>query len=129
MIPLKEELRNASDYVELENIRFDGNITLIIESDFTVQNVLVPKFSIQLLCENAIKHGMIDTKTPLQLRFSVSKMRRFHQSFHNGKAITKSTFGIGLTNLQERLQHLVEGQITITSYDPPNLSYHFKGTL
>ena len=133
MIPLKEELHNASDYVELENIRYDGNITLIIESDFTVQNVLVPKFSIQLLCENAIKHGMIDTKTPFTITIQCFKNETVSLKVsNNGKAITKSTFGIGLTNLQERLQYLVEGQITITSYDPPTylitLKEHYENS-
>ncbi len=81
---------------------------LIIESDFIVQNVLVPKFSIQLLCENAIKHGMIDTKTPFTITIQCFKNETVSLKVsNNGKAITKSTFGIGLTNLQERLQYLV----------------------
>lgn len=120
LISLTQELHNVSDYIDLENIRFSGNISLTIESDATIQKVLVPKFSIQLLCENAIKHGMIDPKTPfaITIRCFISETISLEVS-NNGRAITQSTFGIGLSNLQERLHHLVEGKITITHYDPP----------
>lgn len=129
MIPLKEELRNAGDYIDLENIRFEGNISLIIESDDTVQKVLVPKFSIQLLCENAIKHGMFSAKTPFAITIRCFKNKTVSlEVSNNGKPITKSTFGIGLSNLQERLRHLVDGQITITHFDPPTYLITLKET-
>jgi two-component system, LytTR family, sensor kinase len=130
MISLKEELRNASDYIDLENIRFEGNISLAIESDVAVQNVLVPKFSIQLLCENAIKHGMINAKIPFAITIRCFKNETVSLEVSNsGRAITKSTFGIGLSNLQERLRYLVDGQITITHYDPPTYLITLKGAV
>ena len=45
-------------YVDIENIRFDDKIKLhIIKSNN--KEIKLPKFSIQLLVENAIKHENI----------------------------------------------------------------------
>jgi sensor histidine kinase YesM len=61
MIPLSDEIRNVRDYVDLENIRFSGKIDF--QDIGMMPHILVPKFSIQLLVENAIKHGFEMHKT------------------------------------------------------------------
>ena len=44
-------------YVNIENIRFDEQIVLYISDFEKIKSIKVPKFSVQLLVENAIKHG------------------------------------------------------------------------
>lgn len=127
LIPLTQEIRNASDYIELENIRFNGTIQLYLENDETMNNILVPKFSIQLLCENAIKHGMQNTIHPFEITLRTFRNHGIHiEVANNGKEITSTDFGIGLSNLQERLAHLCQGKVTIKQLDPPTYTITLK---
>lgn len=130
LITLAQEIRNASDYIELENIRFSGKIHLSINVDKILDAVLVPKFSIQLLCENAIKHGMGDCAMPFEITIYAFKNSTVHiEVGNNGQAITSTKFGIGLSNLQERLEHLCQGDIAIKHTCPPTYTITLKELL
>lgn len=127
LIRLEEEIKNANDYIELENIRFGGTITLNVDSDSKFNQWLVPKFSIQLLCENALKHGMIRSSEPFSITIRTFYDDALHIEVSNsGRAITSTTFGIGLSNLQERLTHLCDGKLTITRHEPPTYTLNLK---
>ncbi len=119
LIPLSDELRNVRDYVELENIRFSGKIHMHV--DGTLPNIKVPKFSIQLLVENAIKHGFID-KNILEISLSYDKSKNRLIVQNNGKALKSEKFGTGLTNLAQRLKLLCKGTIEITNKEKPTFA-------
>ncbi|MDD5716839.1 MAG: histidine kinase [Sulfuricurvum sp.] len=127
LIRLEEELQNTHDYIDLENIRFGGSIVLNVDSASQFRSWLIPKFSIQLLCENALKHGMFRASDP----FSISIRTYFDETLHievsnSGTPITSTTFGIGLSNLQERLEHLCGGKLSITRHEPPTYTITLK---
>ncbi len=121
LIPLSDELRNVRDYVELENIRFSGKIHIHI--DDPLPKINVPKFSVQLLVENAIKHGFIDKK---MLEISISYDQRQNRLIlkNNGKAMKSTKFGTGLTNLAQRLKLLCKGKIEITDKETPTFTIY-----
>jgi len=127
LITLGEELQNVRDYIDLENIRFNGAIALAIQNDEMALKRPIPKFSIQLLCENAIKHGMKSRSDPFNIIIDakLSKTLRITVS-NNGRAITKTAFGIGLSNLQERLTHLCHGKLSIENLDVPTYLIELK---
>jgi len=127
LIKLEEELRNVQDYIDLENIRFGGTITLNIDSESRFGSWMVPKFSIQLLCENALKHGMIRVTEPFSISIRTYLDDLLHIEVSNsGKPISSTTFGIGLSNLQERLKHLCGGELSITRPEPPTYTLTLK---
>lgn len=128
MIPLTDELRNVRDYIDLENIRFDGAIRLSVRTDEAIADPLVPKFSIQLLCENAIKHGMGTSRRPLEVSVTCGHEngRLKITVSNNGQPVASPKFGIGLTNLQERLSHLGEGMLQMERLDPPTFTFTLK---
>lgn len=108
LISLNEELKNVQEYVDLENIRFSGRIHLHQKSE---KNALsVPKFSIQLLVENAIKHGFLPNQ---ELHISVEVDGKAIHVSNDGKPILKKEFGIGLQNLDQRLGLLVDGYLEV----------------
>jgi two-component system LytT family sensor kinase len=118
LITLSEELRNVRDYIELENIRF-SHLSLLIDAAPKTLSMMVPKFSIQLLAENAIKHGFETTEK----NFIITITATFESALeihveNNGKAILNPSFGIGLSNLQERLTHLCHGNLSLESNKP-----------
>lgn len=121
LIPLNDELRNVRDYVELENIRFSGKIHMHI--DHPMPKIKVPKFSVQLLVENAIKHGFIDKKM-LEIFLSYDQSQNRLILKNNGKAMKNTEFGTGLTNLAQRLKLLCKGKIEITEKENPTFTIY-----
>lgn len=118
LIPLREELKNAQDYVELENIRFSGNIRLELPNEKRL-SVMVPKFSIQLLIENAIKHGMSAEVSSLHIAIAYDARANTISVSNDGLPLTSKRPGIGLSNLDERLRHLCTGHLEITEMQRP----------
>lgn len=121
LIPLSDELRNVRDYVELENIRFSGKIHMHI--DDPMPKIKVPKFSVQLLVENAIKHGFIDKKM-LEISIYYDQSNNTLILKNNGKAMKSIKFGTGLTNLAQRLKLLCKGKIEITDKENPTFTIY-----
>ncbi|MDD4950436.1 histidine kinase [Sulfuricurvum sp.] len=127
LIPLRDELRNVADYIDLENIRFGGRISLSILGEEIAMSILIPKFSIQLLCENGIKHGFDTSSSDFQIKIEITNTDHLHIDVsNNGRPIRHSQFGIGLSNLQERLSYLCNGTLTIESLDPATYSIKLK---
>lgn len=123
LISLEEELQNVQDYIELENLRFSDTVTVKIDED--IPKVMIPKFSIQLLCENAIKHSM-STNKPFLIMIKFSKSPLSIEISNNGKAVSKTQFGIGLSNLSERLKHLCKGEVKLIQNTPPTYQITLK---
>lgn len=120
-IPLHEELQNAYDYVELENIRFSGNIRLELPEEKRL-SVMVPKFSIQLLIENAIKHGISPEQPSLHVTIAYDKLTNTISVSNDGLPLSLKKMGIGLSNLDERLRHLCSGHLEITASERPHFT-------
>jgi len=118
LVSIDDEIESIKKYVALENIRFDGKIRVAIFKDKQVGGCLVPKFSIGLIVENAIKHGFEAHKT---LNISINAFKKdelIEISIENdGKEIKSKKFGIGLTNLSERLKYLCGGALEIGCED------------
>lgn len=56
MIPFSEELRHIRAYLDIEKIRFEERLNVVM--DIRTSMFLVPPLSIQPLVENAVKHGI-----------------------------------------------------------------------
>lgn len=122
LMPLSKELKNVQEYIELENIRFDGKINLLIEENIPYWQI--PKFSIQLIIENAIKHG-VDPKQPfINISIKFNHAENSIRIENDGKPITSGQFGIGLNNLNQRLQLLCNGSVEIKQTQTPCFEIH-----
>jgi hypothetical protein len=59
MSTLGEEIDFVKNYLEMQKIRYGENFFYIFDLDYTVDtNIPFPKMILQLICENAIKHGL-----------------------------------------------------------------------
>jgi LytS/YehU family sensor histidine kinase len=59
-ITLREELSVLEDYLQLESLRFDTGLLryeVVIDDDIDTGSALIPPMVIQVLAENALKHG------------------------------------------------------------------------
>ena len=100
LISLETEISMVKTYVNIENIRFDEKIVLNIADFEEFKNIKIPKFSIQLLIENAIKHGYSGNVLNVNLEFFKDKII----VSNDGKISTNIKYGTGLSNLQKRLE-------------------------
>ncbi|WP_419763744.1 MAG: sensor histidine kinase [Arcobacter sp.] len=107
LIDLKSEIDMLNTYLHIENIRFDEKIVFNLECEEKYYEMLLPKFSIQLLVENAIKHGFTGEILYIDVKVYDNKI----EVTNSGKTTSEVIFGVGLSNLQKRLQMLKIGYL------------------
>ena len=57
-VPLEEELEGLDDYIYLQQMRFDGRITVEKKIEADPAAVRLPSFTLQPIVENAFSHGL-----------------------------------------------------------------------
>ena len=75
LVTLKQEIQLLRDYMELQETRYGERIRMEIVSDPELEHIIVPKFILQPLVENAILHGLREKAAGGHLRVSVRKRR------------------------------------------------------
>ena len=108
LISLETEISMVKTYVNIENIRFDEKIVLNLADFEEFKNIQIPKFSIQLLIENAIKHGYSGNILNVNLEFFKDKII----VSNDGKISNNIKYGTGLSNLQKRLERQKVGNFS-----------------
>ena len=121
LISIKEELALVNDYIELEKLRFEERLLLNITLDKNLEQVKIPSLSIQLLVENAIKHGIDKSIRGGIVRLVIVKSEdQIMISVQNpGKITSNNSKGLGLNNLIERLalQYKTAASFRLTELD------------
>ncbi|BFU78638.1 hypothetical protein ALC152_18530 [Arcobacter sp. 15-2] len=113
LITIMEELSMVQTYVDIENIRFDDKIRLVIDIKDELQIIKIPKFSIQLLVENAIKHGYCSQSLNIMIEIINDKII----VSNDGMKVKDINFGTGLSNLKNRLKLLHVGTLRFHKND------------
>ncbi len=113
LISLETEISMIKTYINIENVRFNEKIILNISDFAEYKNIKIPKFSIQLLVENAIKHGFMAKTLNIDINFSKDKIR----VQNDGKIANNIKFGTGLSNLQKRLELQKVGNLSFEILD------------
>jgi sensor histidine kinase YesM len=106
MISIKDELAIVNDYLELEKIRFEERLQIVVDVPEQLLAFPIIPFSIQTLVENAVKHGVnkqseggtIFIKAGYESSFVCMTVKS--PGILNKKSASS---GLGLKNLQERL--------------------------
>lgn len=112
LIFISDEIENVKTYVELENLRYGNMINLkISDSIMEIWDFKIPKFSIQLIIENAVKHGFMGKELNIEIATEnlPDKIKIYIKN--NGKVAEELKFGIGLNNLAKRISLLCKGYI------------------
>lgn len=107
LIALRDELALVNDYLELEKLRFEERLQFRIENNNVQDDILAPRFCIQTLVENAIKHGIARQKNGGLISIKIEKQTNIIciTVQNPGKLIANEQHnGLGLKNLEERLQ-------------------------
>lgn len=65
MITLAQEKEILSQYIGILKARFNGQLDISLEVDDDLEQYEIPPMTLQLLLENAVKHNVVSTKSPL----------------------------------------------------------------
>jgi sensor histidine kinase YesM len=110
-VPLREELRFAKQYLDIETVRYGERLEVTIDAPSELDDALVPNLVLQPLVENAIKHGV--SARASGGRVVVRATRRGNQLVlsvrNDGPPLPAGwslddTDGVGLRNVRDRLQ-------------------------
>lgn len=121
LISIKEELALVNDYVELEKLRFEERLAVKITLDKRLEQVKIPTLSIQLLVENAIKHGIdkLIKGGTISLDIAKTENNLVIKVLNPGTLTSSNSKGVGLKNLKERLalQYKTEASFHLSEID------------
>ncbi len=119
-ITIAEEMALVKDYVELEKLRFEERLTIKLNIDHTLENVKIPPLSVQLLVENAIKHGVDKQLQGGTVDITVQKQDNYVEVRVKNPGVFSDGehTGVGLKNLVERLLLQYDGRAKIEVETP-----------
>lgn len=63
MTPVREELRHVDLYVKLQNMRYEDNISFLIDVPDEILDFEIPKLILQPIVENSIQHGIFEKES------------------------------------------------------------------
>lgn len=105
LVPLESELSLAKNYLDLEKIRFEER--LIVEWDLTpgLETFEIPPFTLQMMVENAIKHGISNLKDGGIVTISVREINEviIVAVTNSGSLGGVTDLGVGIQNIKKRL--------------------------
>lgn len=115
LIPLKDELKFAREYLDLEKMRFGSRLKIdwLVAPDAC--RFLVPQMILQPLLENAIRHGVASTREGGWIEVSASARNgKLSVQVRNsvGGAASNGT-GVGLRNVEARLKYLYSDEACV----------------
>ena len=115
-IPLKEELDQCRDYLEMEKIRFEDRLQYEINVQDAISGFTLPPLSIQTLVENAIKHGLNESLQggKISIDCQEEKDSIAITVTNDGKLKTNNLTGIGIKNLKKRFEILYQNNFNFT---------------
>ena len=120
LIPIAKELEHVRTYVELEKLRFGDKINMTF--DVRDAGFSLPPLSVQILVENAIKHGItakydggtVSVRIWREGNTHIIEVKDDGVGF-DPEAIKDDPKHIGLNSVRNRLSHFVSGEMQIQS--------------
>lgn len=115
-VDLKEEIEIVNQYLELLSIQYEDKLRFDLHVEEGLQDIQIPPMVLQLLVENAIKHGISQKKEGGSIRINIKRNTDFlHIIVKNTGRLLKATqlgekLGVGLKNIQKRLDLLYNGK-------------------
>jgi two-component system LytT family sensor kinase len=129
-IAIEQELKIISDYIALEQLRYDDSLRLNFNNDIEDMRQALPPLLLIPLVENAFKHGVSETRGMPYIDIHLSVKNRHllfivKNSSEAGSSAGNVTEHIGLSNLRRQL-HLLYTDYKLSVQQGPS---EFTATL
>ena len=116
MIPVEEEVEMVENYLMIEKIRFEDKLEVSIVVDEAARRLTMPKFILQPLVENAVKHGLKDPEKKGTIQVNIrADAGKLDISIHdNGSPFPEDIqVGYGLKSVMDKLSWFYPGRHSI----------------
>jgi two-component system LytT family sensor kinase len=112
LVPLRDELSFATEYLDLEKMRFGSRLRIEWRVASEILGLLVPQMILQPLIENAVRHGAACSREGGWVAVTASQKSRVLEIevSNNVGSKTANGTGVGLRNAQSRLKYLYSGE-------------------
>jgi LytS/YehU family sensor histidine kinase len=140
-VNLQQEIDIINKYLNIEKVRFGDRLVINFDIPDKLLNTQVPPLILQPIVENAIKHN--STQTTLKITLKVEKTAHqghFNNQQHlqisisdNGSGFSDEILakgfgkGIGMKNLQMRMEQLPQGKVTLSNNSTTEIITDNKG--
>ncbi len=128
-VTIGEELDLIEAYLDIERARFEDRLRVFIDVPWELRSVRIPALVIQPVVENAIKHGISESLAGGVVRISAHLQQAavLISVTDTGPGISESalaqrrTHGVGLSNVEQRLQRYGGGITPLTIRSAPGI--------
>ena len=125
-VSLQKEMDALQAYIELFQLRYEQNLSIVIRNEVTGA-VEIESLLLVPLLENALKHSAmgVQPQATVFMKITMPEKNKLIIYLHNTKAdppVQQDTGGIGLVNMQKRLQLVYPGKHELT-IDENNQSF------
>lgn len=117
---LSEEMAMIEHYVDIVKIQLEERLQFSMAIPHNLHQCLVPPMMLQMLVENAVKHGLDNLRKGGRLRITAHE-EKSHLLFDitndiatSNCGLSSSGTGIGLTNIEQRLKLLYGDQASLS---------------
>jgi LytS/YehU family sensor histidine kinase len=106
-ITIEDEVKYLSNYLEVEQIRFDAkfDFTITVDQQIATRHTLIPNMVLQPFIENSIRHGIMhktEGKGNIEVHFSYTPAHILCSVTDNGVGRAKSEFYKSRLNIQHQ---------------------------
>jgi sensor histidine kinase YesM len=123
-VALQDEMITVNDYLDIEKIRFNNRLNIVLEISPETLKSNLPPMMIQTLVENGIKHGISNLKNggTIFIKSFVRNQNTVIQITNSGQ-YNPTTSGLGIENTKERLRILFDDKanFSIKNLDDKNV--------
>lgn len=118
----KEELEMVKIYLDVEKVRFNERLNFSVEIDKELEEQKIPRFIIQPLVENAVKHGIAKSVDGGDIRVTISKNGKstLIAVSDNGQAFPDDLIpGFGIQSIYDKLEILYNNKFEMNFTNNP----------
>ena len=112
-VPLEKELEYIESYVSLEKLRLKDNQFTVLEIHGKSNGFMIAPMLLVPFIENAFKHGSKDLRSPgivIKINNEAGQLNLYVMNYFNDSEQKDKTQGIGLQNVNRRLELLYPGE-------------------
>jgi len=120
---IEDELEMVDTYLQIEQVRFGDRLNFTVQVDDPVlKNLTIPKFLLQPIVENAIKHGISKLPEEGKIRVHIYEEGKWLYLCvqDNGPTFREGgSSGYGLRSIQDKLHLLYQDDASVEMHNEP----------
>lgn len=132
-VTLSDEIDMQRLYLDIERIRFPTRLAVAIDIQDGLENMPVPGMILQPVVENAIKHGVAKSSSPVTLTIKAEADEKFLylvvEDNANSETSGPTGEGVGLRNVRDRLFARFDGKASLSYVRPPGGGFRVQLTI